>query len=99
MPHPFTAGLDLRPRRGFGATALTAEYMEKNERQKLRAFSPASSPMGGRTVWLAGPDRAGGRQGARPQRQFRRPGPGRSSHLMDQTLNKAGGGVRPISSP
>ncbi|HEX3459160.1 MAG TPA: hypothetical protein VHR97_14505 [Candidatus Baltobacteraceae bacterium] len=39
---------------GFGAAALSAEYMEKNERQKARAYSPGVITEGGRIVWLAG---------------------------------------------
>ena len=31
-----------------------AEYMEKSEQQKSRAYSPAVITQGGRTVWLAG---------------------------------------------
>ena len=36
-----------------------ADYMEKNEFQKSRAFSPAVTTQGGRIVWLAG--QTGGR--------------------------------------
>lgn len=31
-----------------------AEYLEKTERQKMRAYSPAVITQGGKTVWLAG---------------------------------------------
>jgi 2-iminobutanoate/2-iminopropanoate deaminase len=31
-----------------------ATYMEKNDFQKSRAYSPAVITQGGRTVWLAG---------------------------------------------
>jgi len=39
---------------GFSAQALSAEYLEGNERQKSRAYSPAVITEGGRIVWLAG---------------------------------------------
>ena len=43
----------------FGlASAGAAEYLEKSEMQKARAFSPAVVAEGGRTVYLAGPDDA-----------------------------------------
>jgi hypothetical protein len=35
---------------GFGAAALAAEYMEKNDRQKERAFSPGVITEGGRRM-------------------------------------------------
>ena len=77
---------------GFTAAALSAEYMEKNERQKARAYSPGVITEGGRIVWLAGQtalqddhgkDLAGNFEGQARQ----------IFHLIDQTLNKAGGGV------
>jgi 2-iminobutanoate/2-iminopropanoate deaminase len=77
---------------GFTAAALSAEYMEKNERQKARAYSPSVITEGGRIVWLAGQtalqddhgkDLAGNFEGQARQ----------IFHLIDQTLNKAGGGV------
>ena len=39
---------------GFSAQALSAEYLEGNERQKSCAYSPAVITEGGRIVWLAG---------------------------------------------
>jgi 2-iminobutanoate/2-iminopropanoate deaminase len=77
---------------GFAAQALAAEYMEKNERQRVRAYSPGVVTEGGRIVWLAGQtalqddhgkDLAGNFEGQARQ----------IFHLIDQTLNKAGGGV------
>ena len=34
--------------------AATVTYLESNEMQKARAFSPAVITEGGKTVWLAG---------------------------------------------
>ncbi len=77
---------------GFGATALAAEYMEKNDRQKERAFSPGVITEGGRTVWLAGQTALADDQGRNLAGNFE--GQARQIfHLMDQTLNKAGGGI------
>jgi 2-iminobutanoate/2-iminopropanoate deaminase len=77
---------------GFGATALAAEYMEKNDRQKERAFSPGVITEGGRTVWLAGQTALQDDQGKNLAGNFE--GQARQIfHLMDQTLNKAGGGI------
>ncbi len=39
---------------GLTGAAAAAEYMEKNERQKLRAFSPGVMTEGGRILWMAG---------------------------------------------
>jgi len=39
---------------GMSGAAGAAEYMEKTDFQKSRAFSPAVITQGGRTVWLAG---------------------------------------------
>jgi hypothetical protein len=38
----------------LASPAPAAEYMEKNERQVARAFSPGVITEGGRIVWLAG---------------------------------------------
>jgi 2-iminobutanoate/2-iminopropanoate deaminase len=76
----------------FGASALAAEYMEKNERQKARAFSPGVITEGGRTVWLAGQTALQDDQGKNLAGNFE--GQARQIfHLMDQTLAKAGGGI------
>jgi 2-iminobutanoate/2-iminopropanoate deaminase len=69
-----------------------AEYMEKNERQAARAFSPGVITEGGRIVWLAGQaalqDDHGYSLAGNFEGQARR-----IFHLIDQTLNKAGGSV------
>jgi 2-iminobutanoate/2-iminopropanoate deaminase len=76
----------------FGAAALSAEYMEKNERQKVRAYSPGVITEGGRIVWLAGQTALQDDQGRDLAGNFE--GQARQVfHLIDQTLNKAGGGV------
>jgi 2-iminobutanoate/2-iminopropanoate deaminase len=77
---------------GFGATALAAEYMEKNDRQKERAFSPGVITEGGRTVWLAGQTALADDQGRNLAGNFESQAR-QIFHLMDQTLNKAGGGI------
>ena len=91
----------LAPTFVFAACALAvalaspvaaAEYMEKNERQAARAFSPGVITDGGRIVWLAGQTALTDDQGrslagnfeAQARQIFR---------LIDQTLNRAGGGV------
>ena len=69
-----------------------AEYMEKTEFQKSRAFSPAVITQGGRTVWLAGQtatrDAAGhdisGNFEAQVTRIF---------ELIDATLRELGGSL------
>ncbi len=77
---------------GLVTHASSAEYMEKNERQKARAFSPAVITEGGRIVWLAGQTGLRDEQGkdfsgnfeAQVRQTFR---------AMDQTLKKAGGSL------
>jgi 2-iminobutanoate/2-iminopropanoate deaminase len=77
---------------GLTVQALTAEYMEKNERQKARAFSPGVITEGGRIVWLAGQTALQDDQGKTLSGNFE--GQARQIfHLMDQTLAKAGGGI------
>jgi len=77
---------------GFSVQALTAEYMDKNERQKARAFSPGVITEGGRIVWLAGQTALQDDKGKSLTGNFE--GQARQIfHLMDQTLNKAGGGI------
>jgi len=69
-----------------------AEYMEKTEFQKSRAFSPAVITQGGRTVWLAGQtatrDEAGNDISGNFDAQVRV-----IFDLMDQTLQRAGGSL------
>ncbi len=77
---------------GFAGAAWSAEYMEKNERQKARAYSPGVITEGGRIVWLAGQTALQDDQGKDLAGNFE--GQARQVfHLIDQTLNKAGGGV------
>src|SRR5260221_8927018 len=68
---------------GFSAQVLSAEYLEGNERQKSRAYSPAVITEGGRIVWLAG--QTGGNTG-NFQTQARE-----AFHQLDLTLKPAGG--------
>jgi 2-iminobutanoate/2-iminopropanoate deaminase len=69
-----------------------AEYMEKNERQMARAFSPGVITEGGRIVWLAGQTAMQDDHGYSLAGNFE--GQARQIfRLIDQTLNKAGGGV------
>lgn len=67
-----------------------AEYMEKNEFQTARAFSPAVITQGGRTVWLAGQtatrDEHGNDISGNFDAQVRT-----IFGLLDQTLRRAGG--------
>jgi 2-iminobutanoate/2-iminopropanoate deaminase len=80
----------------LGATlanpAPAAEYMDKNERQAARAFSPGVITEGGRTVWLAGQTALTDDQGRSIAGNFEAQAR-QVFHLIDQTLNKAGGGV------
>jgi 2-iminobutanoate/2-iminopropanoate deaminase len=72
--------------------AVAAEYMEKNERQKLRAFSPGVMTEGGRILWMAGQtglrDETGKDNSGNFEAQVRT-----TFRLMDQTLKKAGGSL------
>jgi 2-iminobutanoate/2-iminopropanoate deaminase len=70
---------------GFSAQALSAEYIEGNDRQKARAYSPAVITEGGRIVWLAG--QTGGNVGdfeTQAREAFRQ---------IDLTLKRVGGGL------
>src|SRR5258708_33917398 len=58
---------------GFSAQALSAEYLEGNERQKSRAYSPAVITEGGRIVWLAGQTGGNTRDFETPAREAFRP--------------------------
>src|SRR5271165_2231707 len=72
--------------------AGAAEYMEKNDLQKARAFSPAVITEGGRIVWMAGQtatrDEAGNDISGNFEAQART-----IFSLMDKTLRKAGGSL------
>jgi 2-iminobutanoate/2-iminopropanoate deaminase len=75
---------------GAEREGIMAEYVEKTEFQKARAYSPAVITQGGRTVWLAGQtatkDEAGndisGNFDAQVKTIF---------GLIDKTLQRAGG--------
>jgi enamine deaminase RidA (YjgF/YER057c/UK114 family) len=67
-----------------------AEYLEKSEQQRSRAYSPAVITQGGRTVWLAGQtatrDEAGNDISGDFEAQTRT-----IFALLDKTLRRAGG--------
>jgi len=69
-----------------------ATYMEKNDFQKSRAFSPAVITSGGKIVWLAGQTASRDDQGKDLTGNFE----GQAHQLfrlMDQTLKRAGGSL------
>src|SRR5215212_760384 len=72
--------------------SMAAEYMEKTEFQKSRAFSPAVVTDGGRIVWMAGQtatrDEAGNDISGKFEEQART-----VFALMDKTLKRAGGSL------
>jgi 2-iminobutanoate/2-iminopropanoate deaminase len=76
----------------LASPAPAAEYMEKNERQMARAFSPGVITEGGRTVWLAGQAALQDDQGRSIAGNFEAQAR-QIFHIIDQTLNKAGGSV------
>ena len=69
-----------------------AEYLDKSEQQKSRAYSPAVITQGGRTVWLAGQtatrDEAGNDISGNFEAQVRT-----IFSLLDKTLKRAGGSL------
>ena len=71
---------------------MAAEYMDKTEFQKSRAFSPAVITEGGRIVWMAGQtatrDEAGNDISGKFEEQART-----VFALMDKTLKRAGGSL------
>jgi 2-iminobutanoate/2-iminopropanoate deaminase len=77
---------------GVTGAAGAAEYMEKTDFQKSRAFSPAVITEGGRIVWMAGQtatrDEAGNDISGNFEAQART-----VFSLMDKTLKKAGGSL------
>ena len=77
---------------GLASAAGAAEYMEKTDFQKSRAFSPGAITQGGRIVWLAGQtatrDEAGNDISGNFEAQVRA-----VFSLMDKTLHKAGGSL------
>ena len=74
----------------FAGEAGAAEYLEKTEMQKARAFSPAVITEGGRTVYMAGQttlaDENGNNIAGNFEAQART-----IFKLMDKTLQRAGG--------
>jgi 2-iminobutanoate/2-iminopropanoate deaminase len=76
----------------LASPVLAAEYMEKTERQMARAFSPGVITEGGQTVWLAGQTALQDDQGRSIAGNFEAQAR-QLFHLIDLTLNKAGGGV------
>lgn len=69
----------------------SAEYLQGNERQKSRAYSPAVVTDGGRVIWLAGQTGYRDDQGkeltsfeAQARQAF---------HAIDETLKRAGGSL------
>ncbi len=76
----------------LASPVLAAEYMEKTERQMARAFSPGVITEGGRTVWLSGQTALQDDQGHSIAGNFEAQAR-QIFHLIDQTLNKAGGSV------
>jgi len=77
---------------GACAPALAAEYMEKTDFQKSRAFSPAVVTDGGRIVWMAGQTATRDEQGNDISGKFEEQARTVFS-LMDKTLKRAGGGL------
>jgi len=77
---------------GLSMQALSAEYLEGNERQKSRAFPPAVITEGGRIVWLAGQTALQDAHGHNLARNFN----GQEREIfrqMDLTLKRAGGSI------
>jgi len=69
-----------------------AEYMEKSEQQKKRAYSPAVVTQGGKTVWLAGQTATQDEQGNDISGDFE--AQVRTVFgLLDKTLKRAGGSL------
>ena len=77
----------------FAGQAGAAEYLEKSELQKARAFSPAVITEGGRTVYMAGQttlaDENGNNIAGNFEAQART-----IFKLMDKTLQRAGGSLK-----
>ena len=74
-------------------TASAAEYLEKNDMQKARAFSPAVIAQGGKTVYMAGQTTLADENGANIAGNFE--AQARTIFkLMDRTLHRAGGSLK-----
>jgi 2-iminobutanoate/2-iminopropanoate deaminase len=74
------------------APVFAAEYMEKSDFQKSRAFSPAVVSDGGRIVWMAGQTATRDEQGNDISGKFEEQARTVFS-LMDKTLKRAGGSL------
>ena len=73
--------------------ANAAEYLEKSDMQKARAFSPAVIAEGGKTVYLAGQTTLSDENGANIAGNFE--AQARTIFkLMDKTLQRAGGSLK-----
>lgn len=77
----------------LGSVANAAEYLEKTDMQKARAFSPAVVAQGGKTVYLAGQttlsDENGNNIAGNFEAQART-----IFKLLDKTLQRAGGSLK-----
>jgi len=91
---PFAIILTAAALLAGGADA--AEYLEKNDMQKARAFSPAVIAEGGRTVYLAGQttltDENGTNIAGNFEAQTRT-----IFKLIDRTLQRAGGSLKNLA--
>jgi 2-iminobutanoate/2-iminopropanoate deaminase len=72
--------------------ASAADYLEKNDFQKSRAFSPAVVTDGGRIVWMAGQTTTTDADGKDISGNFEAQAR-RVFQLMDATLKRAGGSL------
>jgi 2-iminobutanoate/2-iminopropanoate deaminase len=73
--------------------AGAAEYLEKSDMQKARAFSPAAITEGGRVVWMAGQTTLADETGANIAGNFE--AQARTIFkLMDKTQQRAGGSLK-----
>jgi enamine deaminase RidA (YjgF/YER057c/UK114 family) len=74
----------------------SAEYLEKTDMQKARAFSPAVVAEGGRTVYLAGQTTLTDENGANIAGNFE--AQARTIFkLLDKTLQRAGGSLKNLA--
>ena len=77
-------------------SANSAEYLEKTDMQKARAFSPAVVAEGGRTVYLAGQTTLTDENGANIAGNFE--AQARTIFkLLDKTLQRAGGSLKNLA--
>lgn len=86
-------GATLHLARGQQSRSFAAQYLEGTAQQKQRAFSPAVITQGGKTVWLAGQTATEDLNHKSIVGDF--DGQARTVFaLLDQTLKRAGGGLR-----